>query len=114
MSERIVDVFETVKVQKQNREQRCRIALQTSERLLQSVHEKRAIGKPGQPVVQRVVQQTLLVVARGRDVLDGAFVVSDGAVFVAHHARVLRNPNQIAALAPNLRLEIRNFVGLCH
>jgi hypothetical protein len=58
MAETVVDVLETVEVDRQQRE-RCSTALGGEDRLVDAVIQQHSVGQPGERVVQHLVEQRL-------------------------------------------------------
>src|SRR5690606_19548175 len=82
------------------------VARGRQDRLLQAVVQQRPVREPRQRVVVRLLLDAGLIEAAFRDVLDRAFVMQDAAVVAEDGARVLRDPDDVAILAVDLRLEV--------
>src|SRR5712692_11075820 len=98
VAEAVVEHLEAVEVDEQNREVVALAAAHARQRLAEAVHEERAVGQPGERIVERVVTDLVLGALAGRQIEeepDGRRLALEGAVVAVDLERNLR-----AVLAP--------------
>src|SRR5579863_60899 len=104
MSETVVDELEPIEIHEGDRDappgagrgQQC---------LLQPVLQQRAIRQPRERVVVRLMLDAHLIEAPLRHILDRAFVADSAPVLRHDRASILRDPDDVAVLAIDLRFE---------
>ena len=92
MAETVVDVFEPVEVQEQDREQVFRVTLAPIKHLPEQLAEQRPIGKTRQRIVERSVAQLLLHGRPVRDVGLGARDPRGVTIRFSHRHATTENP----------------------
>src|SRR4029078_13389271 len=91
MPQGVVDALEVVEVEKQDRDLgACELAAK-DECMLDAVREERAVGKPGQSIVESLVAQLLLGLVASGDVEQVA--LQDRSVRIKNDARLVLNPH---------------------
>ncbi len=102
VAQAIVDVFEMIEIEKQNRA-RTFAALCAGDGAAQSLHQQRAVGQLGQRVVKRLMRQPVLVVLESGDVAERPDAAIGDALWRQRRSRI------VAEDAPVLQI---SFTGV--
>ena len=107
MAEAIIDHLESIQIEKQDMDATMIVLFGGANRLVKPIEKERAIGQPGQAVVERVMEQALLNLFSLRHIGDGADVTDHLAGFVLLRHRLTNDPGDdtVGPLHAKLGLE---------